>query len=589
MNEKEAMASPDAHHYYEAMEAEVTALEALDCWQIRDAVAKPAEEKLYKGKFVLKKKPPANKQPCKFKARYCISDPKFLQRVTDVDCFSPMSRLETIRYLLSLGVERDWALVHTDIMNAFPTAPLEKPVWMEVPKFLHSRADKQASTESDPDKAQAIRDMYKGKVCYVTKSLYGLANAPRSFNKHLDAWFKANGFTAATGDCCLYIKYDDSGTPICAVASFVDDALVAGTEAGIEDYRKRIKADFGVRDYGLPTDFVGMEIDYDRKKGRCTISQSKYINKMAQRYDVLPTGKKRPVPMTYDERLVPSAPDDPRCDATLYRSIVGALHFSAHSCRPDICNAVRELSKHLVDPSMKHYDEARKVLRYCLDTHKLGITYSRASTKAPNGDVMRPGVLYAFSDASYAECITTRRSTSGFIVMLNGGAISWSSFTQRQVSVSSSDSEYKACSDTARECLWLRKLDADFRSMPNDRRMAMRDAELQWVLRPHRTERPSNAAEPTVIYEDNESCIKWVRNPIHHSRVKHIDVSYHFVRDEASPQRNNIAVKYIPTAAQLADMMTKQLNPKLHWNLLPFVMNFQISTVQGLHEISEGG
>ena len=119
--------------------------------------------------------------------------------------------------------------------------------------------------------------------------------------------------------------------------------------------------------------------------------------------------------------------------------------------------------------------------------------------------------------------------------------------------------------------------------------MAMRDAELQWLLQPHRTERPTNANEPTVIYEDNESCMKWVRNPIHHSRVKHIDVSYHFIRDEASPARNNIAVKYIATAAQLADIMTKQLNPKLHWNLLPFVMNFQISTVQGLHEISEGG
>jgi hypothetical protein len=583
LTEKEAMAGDEAEAYFEAMGVEISALEELNSWDIRCASDRPQDAKLYKGKFVLKKKPPANRQPGKHKARYCISDPKFLQRVNDVDCFSPMSRLETIRYLLSLGVERNWDLIHTDIMNAFPTAPLEKPVWMEVPRFLHERAARQALHEPDPQKAQQVRDQYKGKVCYVTKSLYGLANAPRSFNKHLDAWFRKNGYHPATGDGCLYIKYNDAGTPICAVASFVDDALVAGTDAGIADYRARIKADFGVRDYGVPTDFVGMEISYNQQAGTCKISQSKYINKMAQRYNVTGSGKRQPVPMLYDERLIPATADEPRCDPTLYRSIVGALHFSAHSCRPDICNAVRELSKHLVDPSMKHYDEARKVLRYCVDTHDIGITYMRRPTRTSNGDVLRPGVLYAFSDASYAECITTRRSTSGYVILLNGGAISWSSFTQRQVSLSSSDSEYKACSDTARECLWLRKLDIDFSTMPNVERMATRDAELQWRILPHRTERPSNAAEPTTIYEDNESCIKWVKNPVHHNRVKHIDVSYHFIRDEASPQRENIAVKYIPTSAQLADIMTKQLNPKLHWNLLPFVMNFRIS------EISEGG
>jgi hypothetical protein len=577
---KEAMAGPEAEQYFAAMGVEMSALECLDCWQVRDAADVPDGEKVFRGKFVLKKKPAANGMPEKYKARYVISDPKFLQRMTDVDCFSPMSRSETIRYLLSKLGERNWALIHTDIMNAFPTATLDKPVWMQVPDFLHQRAAREAEAEPDPVKAQQIRDRYKGKMCQVTKALYGLGNAPRQFNKHLDQWFKKNGYVPSSADSCLYMKYDSTGQPICAVATFVDDAIVAGTDEGIADYRQRIVRDFGVRDYGTPTDFVGMEIDYDRSKRTCTIRQAKYIAKMAQRYGVEPTQRHKPVPMNYTVRLLPTGEKDARCDATLYRSITGALHFAAHSTRPDIANAVRELSKHLVDPSVAHYEEARKVLTYLLDTADVGITYGNTGTRGPSGHLYPPGALVAFSDASYAECMVTRKSTSGHVVMLNGGAISWSSHTQKQVSLSSADAEYKACSDTARECLFLRKLNHNFTDMPASTRMAAATAWYDFSHSADLAAMPNDSASPTVIFEDNEATIKWVQNPVHHARTKHIDVCYHFVRDEAAPDRNNIVVKYIDTTNQLADVLTKQLAPSQHWYLIRYIMNFQLSDVQ---------
>jgi hypothetical protein len=575
LTEREAMHGPEWEQYFAAMGIEVDALEDLDCWEIRDASEQPAHSKLYKGKFVLKKKPPANNAPAKHKARYCISDPKFLQRLAEVDCFSPMSRLETIRYLLSALVERNWDLVHTDICNAFPTATLDTPVWMQVPNYLIQRAARLADCEPDPAKAQQIRDQYQGKVCYVTKALYGLGNAPRQFNKHLDKWFKANGYRPATADSCLYLKYDDSGVPICAVATFVDDALVAGTPDGIADYRARIQADFGIRDYGLPTDFVGMEVSYDKTARTCKISHEKYISKMAERYNVQPSTRRKPAPMMYNTRLEPGTTQDARCDPTAYRSIVGALHFSAHSCRPDIANAVRELSKFMVDPTVIHLDEARRVLQYLVDTKHIGITYTAAKVLGPDGKVMPSGVNVAFTDASYAECIVSRKSTSGYVILRNGGAISWSSHTQKQVSLSSADAEYKACSDAARECMFMRKLDRDFRDTPLAQRDREASAWYDFSTSPNLTVQPSDSAPATVIFEDNEATIKWVQNPCHHARTKHIDVCYHFIRDEASPERSNIHVQYIKTTSQLADALTKQLNPAQHWHLISFIMNIQ--------------
>ena len=93
-SEKEALAGPDAKEWRKSMRAELDALVALGCWTYKPKHLKPAGKKVFRGKMVLKTKPPANGQPARKKSRYVISDPKFLQKLTDVDCFSPMCRLE---------------------------------------------------------------------------------------------------------------------------------------------------------------------------------------------------------------------------------------------------------------------------------------------------------------------------------------------------------------------------------------------------------------------------------------------------------------------------------------------------------------
>ena len=93
-SEKEALAGPDAKEWHKSMHAELDALVALGCWTYKPKHLKPAGKKVFQGKMVLKTKPPANGQPTRKKSRYVISDPKFLQKLTDIDCFMPMCRLE---------------------------------------------------------------------------------------------------------------------------------------------------------------------------------------------------------------------------------------------------------------------------------------------------------------------------------------------------------------------------------------------------------------------------------------------------------------------------------------------------------------
>ena len=146
--------------------------------------------------------------------------------------------------------------------------------------------------------------------------------------------------------------------------------------------------------------------------------------------------------------------------------------------------------------------------------------------------------------------------------MLNGAAVSWSSHQQQQVSNSSSEAEFRAYNDAAREALFLRKLDFDFN-------------------RAQSSNRP-----PTTIYNDNESAIKWLKNPCHHNKTKHIDAATLSVREHVS-EFKTLTVSYCTTQLTVADVMTKALAKIKHWRHTRILLGLQPE--QQLQPQSEGG
>jgi hypothetical protein len=191
------------------------------------------------------------------------------------------------------------------------------------------------------------------------------------------------------------------------------------------------------------------------------------------------------------------------------------------------CAAVGSLSQFLNGPSSKHLLAAKRVLRYLCGTSSLGITYCPPPLR-----------LTGYSDADWAGDVNTRRSTTGYVVMLNNGAIAWRSQRQPTVALSTMEAEYMALTEATKELKWIRTL----------------LAELGYT-----NGKPST---PTDLYSDNQSAIALAKNPVSHARAKHIDLRHHFVREAI--QDKVIWVQYIPTGEMTADSLTKALGREKH-------------------------
>jgi hypothetical protein len=213
------------------------------------------------------------------------------------------------------------------------------------------------------------------------------------------------------------------------------------------------------------------------------------------------------------------ASDSDLVDPTMYRQLIGSLMYLVNT-RPDICFVVNTLSQFMVEPRQVHWVAAKHVLRYLRGTVGFGLRYV-------GGDGVR---LHGYSDSDWAGSAVDRKSTSGGCFSLGSTVVSWFSRKQTSVALSSAEAEYMAASLASCEAIWLHKLLAGL---------------FGQVL------------EPTVIYCDNQSCIKLSENPVFHDRSKHIEIRYHFIRDRV--QKGVVKLQYISTDEQIADILTKPL------------------------------
>lgn len=203
-----------------------------------------------------------------------------------------------------------------------------------------------------------------------------------------------------------------------------------------------------------------------------------------------------------------------------YRSLVGSLQYLFFTC-PDIAFAVNRLSQFMHSPTCDHWQAAKRVLRYltCTVTHGLFISASTSLS------------LHAFSDADWAGDSDDYVSTNAYIIYLGDHAKSWSSKKQKSVARSSTEAEYQSVANTASELNWVCS-----------------------VLMELRTKIPS----PPVIYCDNIGATYLSVNPVFHSRIKHVALDYHFIREQV--QHGKLRVAHVSTHDQLADSLTKPLN-----------------------------
>jgi len=200
------------------------------------------------------------------------------------------------------------------------------------------------------------------------------------------------------------------------------------------------------------------------------------------------------------------------------------MMFMAIGTRIDIATAVNRLSQYLSEPREIHLQAAKHLLRYLGGKTDLGILYKK---------VTDGGNLIVFADAAYANA-RKFKSTTGFLALIADGPVTWTSRKQAITAQSTTESEYIALADAAKQAIWLRHL-----------LYAVRKPEVY-------------GKETTTIYGDNKGSLDLTANPVFHSRTKHIQVRYHAIRDYV--ERGEIRLQYIQTDEMLADGLTKALD-----------------------------
>ena len=321
------------------------------------------------------------------------------------------------------------------------------------------------------------------------------------------------GFVEAKTDTSLFVYR--RGSEIAYLLLYVDDIVLTASST---DLRQRIIAalqrEFSMKDLGELHHFLGMLVQ--RTSCGLFLSQHQYMLDILDRAGMA-NCKPCFTPVDINPKL--SADGAPIADPTDFRSLAGALQYLTFT-RPDIAYAVQQVCLHMHDPREPHLAALKRILRYVRGTLELGLHITASS--APN--------LIVYSDADWAGCPDTRKSTSGYAVFLGDNLISWSSKRQNTVSRSSAEAEYRAVANAVAEASWIRQLLSELHT-------------------------PLHHA--TLVYCDNISTVYMSSNPIQHQRTKHIEIDLHFVRERVA--LGVVRVLHVPTTSQFADIFTKGL------------------------------
>jgi len=326
------------------------------------------------------------------------------------------------------------------------------------------------------------------------------------------------GLTASLADPGLYYKHTAAGSTYMAV--WVDDIMLATTsKALMQESKQGVLSVFEARDLGEARNFVGLEIRRNRAARTLSISQTKMTADVVSRYGQ-ESARNRDVPMAQGVQLRKEG--EPLSEDCPYRALVGSLLYLAVCTRPDIAYAVGALARHMAQPTTEHWQAAKGVVRYLAGTVEYGIMYGDSNSTT----------LYGYSDADYGGDLETRRSTTGYVFNVAGGAVSWSSKLQKTVAVSTTEAEYMAATVSVKEAVWGKSISVDLQL-------------------------GNTAYKPVLIKTDSQSALQLIKNPILHQRAKRIDVQYHFSRQRVHMQ--HVRFEWCPTKDMVADIMTKPL------------------------------
>ncbi|KAJ9557729.1 hypothetical protein OSB04_012343 [Centaurea solstitialis] len=364
--------------------------------------------------------------------------------------------------------------------------------------FLNGKLNEEVYVAQPPG---FVDPKFPDHVYKLNKALYGLKQAPRAWYDTLSTFLLSKGFVRGKIDSTLFLKKYPKH--ILLVQIYVDDIIFGSTNPKLcEKFELLMKSEYKMSMMGELTFFLGLQIKQSEKG--IFINQGKYVHEMLKKFDLtsctpMKTPMAPPLSLDKDSKGKP-------VDVTLYRGMIGSLLYLTAS-RPDIMYSTCLCARYQAEPKESHLTAVKRIFRYLKGTPNLGLWYSKD-----------------------LGCKIDRKSTTGGCHLLGGKLVSWTSKKQNSVSTSTAEAEYVAAGICCAQVVWLRN------------QLQAYDIQLSKI----------------PIYCDNTSAIAIANNPVLHSKTKHIEVRYHFIRDHV--MNGDVELHFVPTEYQLADLFTKPLD-----------------------------
>jgi hypothetical protein len=543
---------PDTLYYHEAMKASdkeefIKAMHDEVQGQIDNKVyapvlrsSVPKHVKVLPAVWSMKRKRKASTgEVYRYKSRLNIGGHKQREGYDYDQTYSPVVTWPSIRLMLTLVLMHHWHTRQIDYVQAYPQAPIEREMYMEVPKGFVIK-------DGDPEGDYVLQ---------VHQNIYGQKQAGRVWNHFLVERLIQVGFVQSQHDPCVF--YHGKSTYII----YTDDSILAGPDEQELDaiIQKMKNVGLKITCAGGIEDFLGITIDR-KENGTFVLTQKRLIDSIIQdlglnRMNVTP--KQTP---NASSKILLKHPESVAFDGHFhYRSVIGKLNYLEKCTRPDIAYAVHQCARFALDPRYEHGQAVKWLGRYLYGTRDKGIIFTPKQHQNLH--------LYVDSDWSglwdksiAATDSSTARSRHGYILEYCGCPMLWASQLQTEIALSSTEAEYMGLSKAIRETIPIMNILQEMKR-------------LGYKI---------GITKPKVhckVFEDNSGALEMAKVHKFRPRTKHINIKYHHFRSYVND--DTISIHPITSEKNPADMLTKGLGVnKLRHNRFR-VMGWNVDTEKG--------
>ncbi|GJR70406.1 retrotransposon protein, putative, ty1-copia subclass [Tanacetum coccineum] len=357
-NYKAAMLDPESNKWLDAMNAKMQSMKDNQVWRLVDL---PPNGKTVGSKWIFKKKTDMDGNVHTYKARLVAKGFTQTYGVDYEETFSPVADIRAIRILIAIAAFYDYEIWQMDVKTAFLNGYLDEDIYMVQPEGF-------------------IDPKHPRKVCKLQRSIYGLKQASRSWNKIFDEEIKRFGFTQNLNEPCVYQKA--SGRNFTFLILYVDDIIIMGNHIpSLQSVKAYLGNCFAMKDLREAAFILGIKIYKDRSRRLIGLCQSAYMDKILKRYR-MDNSKRGYIPM--QERLDlnktqgASTPREvKRMQNVPYASAVGSILYVVRCTRPDVAFAQNITSRFQQNPEEPHWTAMKTILKYLRNTKDMFFIYGR--------------------------------------------------------------------------------------------------------------------------------------------------------------------------------------------------------------------